>query len=99
MIRQGLLTFALAALLSTGTAFAKIHVYVGVAPPAPIVQTPPPAPAPGYVWIPGHYIWNGSRYIWRGGAWAMPPAHHHRYVAGVWVHGRRGYYFRPGYWR
>jgi hypothetical protein len=99
MIRKGLITCALAGLLTAGTAFAKVHFYVNVGPPAAVVETRPIAPGPGYVWTPGYYHWNGNSYVWLNGAWAHPPHHHHRYVAGVWVHGHRGWYYRNGYWR
>jgi WXXGXW repeat (2 copies) len=99
MFRKGLITCAIAGLLTSGIAFAKLHVYVGIAPPAPIVETPAPAPGPGYIYTPGYYNWNGSSYVWVNGGWVLPPAHRHHYVAGIWVHNHRGYYFREGHWR
>ena len=99
MFRNGLITCAMAAMLTAGIGFAKVHVYVGVAPPAPIVETRPPAPGSAYVWTPGYYNWNGSRYVWARGAWVMPHGHYRHYSAGGWVHGRRGWYYRDGRWR
>lgn len=99
MIRKGLMTCILAGTLAAGVGLAKVHVTVGIAPPAPIVETPPPSPGFGYVWTPGYYNWNGGSYVWVNGAWAVPPGHHHRYVAGAWVHHRHGWYLREGRWR
>jgi hypothetical protein len=99
MIRKGLLACMIAGGLTAGVGFAKVHFYVGISPPAPIVETPPPAPAPGYVWTPGYYNWNGGSYVWTNGAWVVPPHHHHHYVAGVWVHDHHGWHRREGHWR
>ena len=99
MFRRALMTCAIAGMLTAGIGYAKIGLYIGVAPPAPVYETPPPTPGPGYVWTPGHYIWNGGSYVWTNGAWLLPPAHHHHYVAGVWVHNHHGWRYRNGHWR
>jgi len=99
MLRKGLMGCVFATILTCGIASAKVHVYVGIAPPAPIVETRPPSPGAAYVWTPGYYNWNGSSYVWANGAWAVPPHRHHHYVAGAWVHSHRGYYYREGHWR
>jgi len=99
MFRNALITAAIAGMLTAGMSFAKVSFYVGVAPPAPIVETRPPAPGPGYVWTPGYYRWSGNSYAWTNGLWVHPPHHRHHYVAGAWVHRHSGWYFRPGYWR
>lgn len=39
--------------------------------PAPLVETVPAAPAPGYHWVKGHYRWDGYRWVWVRGHWAM----------------------------
>jgi hypothetical protein len=50
----------------------RVGVVVGVAPPAPVVETVPAPPGPGYVWQPGYWSWNGvqvglgARHIRRG---------------------------------
>jgi hypothetical protein len=99
MIRKALLTGVLAGTLAASAGLARVHFYVGVAPPAPIVETPPPAPGVGYVWTPGYYNWNGSSYVWVNGGWAIPPGHFHHYVAGGWVHDGHGWYRTEGHWR
>ncbi len=98
MLRKRLLTCAMAGLMTAGLAMAR--VYVRVAPPAPIVETRPPRPGPGYVWTPGYYNWDGSRYVWIGGRWVMPPHRHAHWEAGHWVrHRHNEWYFREGHWR
>jgi hypothetical protein len=99
MIRKGLITCMLAGALTAGIANAKVHFYVGFGPPAPIVETPPPMPGPGYVWTPGYYNWNGGSYVWANGAWAIPPGHYHHYVSGAWMHNHHGWYHREARWR
>jgi hypothetical protein len=86
-------------MLTAGVGMAKVHVYVGIAPPAPIVETRPPMPGPGYVWVPGYHNWNGSAYVWTGGHWMTPPHAHARYLAGRWHHAHRGWYYEEGRWR
>jgi hypothetical protein len=48
---------------------AGVGVTVDVAPPAPVVETVPPPPAPGYVWQAGYRAWDGFNYVW--GAWEV----------------------------
>jgi len=71
-----LIAAATAALAVAGlTAPAQARVYVGIdiplvgvappAPPPPVVEyAPGPAPAAGYVWVPGYRAWNGYNYVW-----------------------------------
>src|SRR5215471_8147130 len=51
-------------------------------PPAPQSELPPPAPAPTYVWQPGHWSWNGLQYFWEPGKYVERPAATATYVAG-----------------
>ena len=37
--------------------------------PAPVVEVPPPMPAPGYRWAKGHYRWAGNHWAWVPGHW------------------------------
>ena len=68
-----------------------IGLSIGVPPPVYVREAPPPrvvervvaAPAPGYVWVPGHYTWGGNRWIWVTGAWMLPPR-----PDAMWVDGR-----------
>lgn len=76
------------------------RVYVSIAPPPLVVETIPPVPTPGYVWVPGFHRWDGHAYIWVKGHYAMPPRPHVAWVAGHWVHHRsHGWYWVEGHWR
>jgi hypothetical protein len=97
-------TLTLAALLALGTAFAapasmaasNVSVYIGSAPPAPLVERIP-APRAGYVWAPGHWDWNGRRHAWASGYWvAARPGY--AYQAPVWYQDNRGWMLRPAAW-
>ena len=91
-----------AAVLAAGTLMvptlvqARAHVYVAIAPPAPIVETVP-APRYGYTWAPGYWRWSGHRHVWAHGYWvrAYPGRH---WVAHHWERRGGGWYFVNGYW-
>lgn len=78
---------------------AEAAVFIGVAPPAPIVEVVPPVPRVGYAWTPGYWGWNGGRYVWVRGAYALPPRVGAAFVPGRWVSRPRGWYFVRGHWR
>lgn len=65
------------AVMVVGLSFASAAV---AAPPepAPIAEVVSAAPAPGYVWVPGHWDWHPfqGRYTWVAGYWedARPAA-------------------------
>ena len=90
-----------AAVLAAGTLMmpslteARAHIYVNVAPPAPLVEEVP-APRYGYTWAPGYWRWNGHRHMWAHGYWvrAYPGRH---WVGHRWVRSGNGWYFRDGY--
>jgi hypothetical protein len=67
-------------------------VYVQPPMPAPIVETAPVCPAPGYVWVGGNWGWCDNHWIWTRGHWG-PPVHRDRDVRwghdGHWDHGFR----------
>ena len=53
---------------------------VVVAAPAPVVAAPvfdtaPACPGPGYVWVPGYWSGYGPARAWVGGCWRFGPAH------------------------
>ena len=58
---MGVLLVAAGLMLAPLAAGARVGVYIGVAPPAPVVETLPVAPGPGYVWQGGYYNWDGAR--------------------------------------
>ena len=70
-------------------------------PPAPMVETVPFAPGPGYAWTPGYWTWNGGTWMWIRGNWVIRPRVGAVWVGGHWVHHRHGhgYIWVGGYWR
>ena len=49
-------------------------VEVGRPPPPARVETVPPSPAAGAVWIDGEWSWTGRRWAWTYGRWVIPPS-------------------------
>jgi len=96
---MGVLLVAAGLMLAPLTAGARVGVYIGVAPPAPVVETVPVAPGPGYVWQGGYYNWDGAQYVWVPGAYVVGPHPGAFWVPGHWRNGRRGYHWVPGHWR
>jgi hypothetical protein len=75
------------------------EVYVDAAPPALLVETPPPMPGDGFIWIGGDWFWEGGRWRWHGGRWDRPPHPGARFVANHYEYrGGRHVYVRGG-WR
>ena len=62
----------------------SVGLFVNIPPPPIPVYYQPPAPGPGFVWIPGYWAWGPAGYYWVPGYWEMAP-----YV---------GLYWTPGYW-
>jgi hypothetical protein len=67
------------------------------APPDPVAEAPPPAPASTDVYVPGTWVYHDTRYMWRPGfyvpyraGWVWIPAHY------IWT--PAGYVFVEGYW-
>jgi hypothetical protein len=83
--------------MSAGAARAQVVVRIG--PPAPIVETAPPRPHEGWVWVHGYHRWDGARYVWTPGEWREPPHGHARWVDGHWDHHHDGYVWVEGRWR
>ncbi len=97
MKRKLLLAFA-SVVMAAGTAM-NAQVVVRVGPPAPIVETRPVAPGPGYVWTPGYHRWDGNRYVWAPGAYVLPPRPHAVWVPHRYVRRGGGYVLVEGHWR
>ncbi|HEY2404982.1 MAG TPA: YXWGXW repeat-containing protein [Polyangiaceae bacterium] len=72
-------------------------VVVNSAPPAARVEIAPPAPGPGYAWIPGHWAWRGS-WVWVAGSWRPIPAGYHQWVRGQWLLQGTSFRWQPGHW-
>jgi hypothetical protein len=54
--------------------------------PAPVVETVPVCPTPGYVWVGGNWGWSDNHWVWTRGHWG-PSAHFER--PAHWDHGYR----------
>jgi hypothetical protein len=91
-----LLALAAGAAPLSSMAAPRVDLFVGVAPPAPLVERVP-APRHGYVWAPGHWEWNGRRHVWAAGYWiAERPGY--AYSAPVWVQRGGGWTMEPERW-
>ncbi len=68
-------------------------------PPPARVETVPPSPGRGAVWIDGEWAWQGRLFAWRRGRWVMPPAGA-RFAPWTTVRGEDGtVYLAGGAWR
>lgn len=91
-----LIALAATAAPLTSMAGPRVDLFVGVAPPAPLVERMPPQRL-GYVWAPGHWEWNGRRHVWLAGYWvAARPGY--AYSAPVWMRREGGRYLQPERW-
>ena len=70
---------------------------VTLAPPAPMVETVPPAPDADAYWIPGHWQWTGNDYLWRDGHWERARANM-VYQRASWDWDGAAWVFHPGRW-
>lgn len=55
------------------------QVEVAGPPPVALVDTVPPSPGLGYVWVGGAWDWRGQ-WVWDAGRWERPP-----HPGAVWV--------------
>jgi hypothetical protein len=75
------------------------RVYIGIAPPVPVIETVQPPPGSNYYWVPGFWVWDGHQYVWRHGKYMVRPWSTAVWVPGHWAHHVRGWYWVPGHWR
>jgi|SRR5580700_8004211 hypothetical protein len=70
------------------------------APPAPQVETPPPAPRPAEAWIPGHWRWEpgAANFVWVHGHYAEPPRPRAAWAPGRWIERNNGWVWEEGRW-
>jgi hypothetical protein len=66
-------------------------------PPAPLVETRPPPPAPTYVWVGGYWWWGMSAWNWLPGYWSSP-MYGYSYVPGGWYWSSGAWWYGPGGW-
>jgi len=78
---------------------ARVGFSVALTPPAAVVETIPPPPAPGNVWTPGYWSWNGTEYVWVPGQYAVPPFPGAVWIGGRWVARGHGWTWVDGRWR
>jgi WXXGXW repeat (2 copies) len=73
---------------------------VSVAPPPLPTYEQPPAPAQGYLWVPGFWAWRKSvpDYFWVPGTWVRPPHQGLLWTPPYWSQVEGGYAFHSGYW-
>ena len=100
-MRKQISVLSLAAVLLSGSvctaqAAAAIGVQIGVAPPAPVIESPPRF-RHGYIWVSGYWSWNGQAYQWIPGHYERE-RHGYRYVAPSWQWSGSGWVLQPGYW-
>ena len=75
------------------------EVYVDAEPPALLIETPPPVPGPGFIWVGGSWAWVGGRWQWERGRWDRPPHPGMHWVAHRYeMRGGRRVFIRGG-WR
>ena len=66
-------------------------VYVQPAMPAPLVETAPVCPTPGYLWVGGSWGWCVNHWVWTRGHWGPPARWDHDARWGHDGHRSRGY--------
>lgn len=67
-------------------------------PPAPPVESRPPVPFTGAVWVAGNYHWDGIDWRWQTGHWTQPPRAGAVWVAPARVSVGGTVVIRPGAW-
>jgi hypothetical protein len=72
-------------------------VEVEAPPPAPMAETAPPPPQPGWQWTPGHWQWHGHRYRWIPGHYQQP-REGYVWMPGRWVPAGNHWRFQRGHW-
>jgi len=75
------------------------YIIVREAPPPIIVESRPPLPGQGFIWIDGYWNWNINKYAWERGHWAVPPHERTVWVAPRYEKHEQGYRYMPGQWR
>ena len=69
-------------------------------PPALQVETPPPPPRAGEIWLGGHWRWEpgAANFVWVHGHFAEPPRPRAAWMPGRWVPTGGGWVFEEGRW-
>ena len=72
-------------------------IAVGWAPPAMLVEYPPPTPFPDAVWVGGYWVWQGN-WVWAHGHWVAPPRPSYAWVHPYYEHRDGVVIFIAGHW-
>lgn len=72
-------------------------VIVREAPPPIIVETAPPPPMVGMVWVQGYWVHDHGHYAWCKGRYVRPEPGR-RFEPARWEHSRRGWEFHGERW-
>jgi hypothetical protein len=80
------------------SAQVSIGLVINTAPPMLPYYTPPPAPAPNYLWTPGYWAWGPAGYYWVPGTWVPAPQPGLYWTPGYWSWNGVGFVWNPGYW-
>lgn len=78
-------------------AYDQPDLMVGVAPPAPYIETVPVIPFAGAVWLNGYWGWSNGRHQWVPGRYERPRPGY-RMEPHRWVQGPRGNWHLRGGW-
>ena len=72
-------------------------VRVEWAPPPMLVESLPPMPYPGSIWIGGYWVWEGN-WVWAHGRWASPPQSDYHWVHPYYENRGGSVIFVNGFW-
>jgi hypothetical protein len=100
--------------MKTSAALGVLTVALLIAPPASSIASAanlpasnsdyrwdiPPAPGPGYVWVPGHIEASYPARVWvyLPPSWQMPPVPGAQFAKGTWTRALFKYGWNPGHW-
>ena len=71
-------------------------IEIEIAPPAPRVVEVPP-PRPGFEWAPGYWRYEGHHHVWVDGHWLKGRRGQH-WVADRWTPHGNHYRYEKGHW-
>ncbi len=72
-------------------------IAIGWAPPPLLVESPPPSPFDGAVWVGGYWVWQGD-WVWAHGHWVSPPRPQYLWVNPYYEHRDGVVIFITGHW-
>lgn len=103
LLTPSLAALAFAASLGTAAAQNSTVIIAPSAPPAPRVETIPPAPGTStqaLTWQAGRWMWNGTAWAWEAGHYVQSPQPTAVWEPGHWQpQSNGGYIWVDGHWR